>query len=64
MKDSVPKLEEQSLLNLPDELIEDNIICYLSLKDLHNCSKCENEILKEVQIGYDRKVHVSNFLNR
>ena len=41
MKDSVPKLEDQNLLDLPDEVIEDNIMCYLSLKDLHNCSKCE-----------------------
>ena len=46
MKGSGPKLKEQSLLDLPDEVIEDNIMCYLSLKDSHNCSKCENERLK------------------
>ena len=46
MIDPGPKLEKQSLLDLPDEVIEDNIMCYLSLKDLHNCSKCENERLK------------------
>ena len=34
------------LLDLPDEIIEDNLMNFLSLKDLYSCNKCGNERLK------------------
>ena len=38
--------EPTGLLDLPDEIIEDTLMTFLSLKDLYSCNKCGSERLK------------------